>query len=667
MRYFYLIILFISWQSSAQGLPRPSVRVFVFNSENKFEGTETTLTPTDNGLYEAKSINSLFTAFTDCQNDLLNRFQRRPLEVMVEKGVISQKLFAEIMAHFGDQIKARQIIIAQTYNDLPAAEAALLFGGSVPEERILDVGDSEASEDTIRIHRASVYGVRDYDIVRRHLDRFSLTRFQLPFEFLETLPDEIQQIDRTHIKASIEIGRAVVESGTLPGDLRLPLQFLLDTVTSDVSRLEIAPEEVAVFADATNSLAVAHYIRNFKMRPLNRKTQLELENHPREFLQNYRTTITIPQGDEWGQFDKRETILVASLAALQEKFPRGTLSNYVARLRTVAPTFLSNDALMDFIQIAASQTRRDFDVEYHGDGPGHQYPIQIRDFGTALLKMRFVKAVLQTGTPELPELINAMLKVIGIQRLSIDPDFGQHDWVERRLYVPLLNFSPNKENEAIPALTITNLDGSVPSAEQPRYLALIISGALRKIRAELASLDSNPNLKNFVFNDANHTRTGKGMTALAQPEDLNNKTFLETYDVLIGTNDTRLRKLLLNWGAEEKQALAINQKFKSGKLNIDISDFDQLKEFNQRTFQSEEEAHAAFEEFQRANQPAIQAFAQKLFNDHIKNLFEQVLVYRITPEMVKKMLANTELPMREDRLLPSFHKWKIERNFITYE
>ena len=364
--------------------------------------------------------------------------------MMLAKRYITPALYKELTNIKRRGHKMRQYILATSYQDMTLGQVATQH---IDRSRILEGIEDPRHQNTVRVHMGSLFLVRGYDIERRGTEGFKLKPLDLPWQLM-TLPATLQSpLDRTRLVAAVEFGRALVEEGAPPGELKLLMQALATPLAADAKTLNLDPAQFAIFGHALDPEHVRSFAISFGARPLTPLMQTALESDPGDFLRHYLETPR-PAHEDWARFT--DAVLVGSLMELNKRFPPTKISSFAANVQRAVP-YLALEACLAIVREVSAAFRSDYDYLWPDpERPGQRYPVHVRDFGTRLVINRIVRVVTKHGVHFNDRDINAVLQVIFHTRLNLDPDFGQSEWTSKSLQIPVPEITESYGAKMIP-------------------------------------------------------------------------------------------------------------------------------------------------------------------------------------------------------------------------
>lgn len=626
-------LMFFSFSVFAE--TRPTVRILTFLENDPWHAVQTVLAPEGEHFYRTEEIGALARLANKKCEDLLSKYQKRPLEVMLDNKYITRELFEELSnpAHRAQDM--RQYVLVTLFEDMTQKEA--LGRGFTPEQFL----DEPKGPGTVRVHLGSMYAVRGYDLERFGVDSFEIKKLHLPFEN-EGVPAPLtRKLDRQTLRMTVEIGRALVEKGADRKTFALLMRVLTGSLAADAAILNVPPEAVAVFGRADDATHGRLYSATLGGKPMTPEMQMQLERDPARALAEFASQPP-PSRDYWSTY--HEGVILGSLAQLIAKFPEEGLSSAAARLKAKYPSAAGAQALR-LVRDLQFFNRQDFDFTwYDPHRPGQRAPLRLQDWGTGLLEVRVMRLFKEHGFDSRPSGIESLLKELKLDSLKGDPDFGQSGWLERSTYAGLPHGWTPQSGERLPSFTIENLDPTVK--DKRSYLAQIILAMAAKIEADIASLSEFEH--RLVLENMSEVRAKKGLAPVPR---VSLRTFLETYDFNVGTSDEGLQTELKILGADLRQGIRIDNPFKGGHIDVQIDPTKlgiDLVEFAKNP-----------EKFQ----PQIQAF---LMNS-LTSLFKPCKVYRFGWSEIVEMRTDYPQFAAGGTLAPSFHRQKIQRMYGAYQ
>jgi hypothetical protein len=635
----FFVLLF--WSAISFGAERPSIRVLTFTGDNAWQGIQTIYRPTPDGFYKTEKIESTFRLSNDGCDDLLGQHQKRALEVMLKNRYITENIYNALRAQRVHDM--RKYILATLFIDLPEAET---LRRGIPQERQMEHFQAESGEFMVRIHEGSLFVVRGYDIQRSGVDSFSIKPLNLPWE-IGQIPTTLKStLDRTHLPAAVEFGRALVEDGSPRDYFPLLMKTIVSALAADLRILGLDPANVPAMAHAYDPEHARLFSHMFSARPMTPEMQQELEANPAAFLASVKK-LPLPKKDEWSRYD--DTVVIGSVQSLIDQYPIDSISAFSHELKQILPSYVTAEQRQTVILELASAHREDYDFTWHDEHrPGQRKPIQVRDYGTGLFLLKILHAAQKASIAVTDQMMSQIIGLITKNSLHVDPDFSQGEWIEKEIFVPLPPYQ-TAQGEPIPGITVSNLDPNVPSSEVENYLGKILVSLAETINSDLKNLSAHD--QQFLLEEMNKTRARRGLASISF---VNLSAFLETYDFVFATSDERLATRIKMLGGTITKGITIANRFSSGKIDLKI---DPTK------------IGIAPEEFfknPQKYQGRIQRYLQELLNKNPLSIFQPTTVYRFQIEEVEEHAAALG-PAAAHSLAPSYHRQKLLRYFITYQ
>lgn len=637
----YLILLIAPLQSLAS---EPSgYRLFTFTGDNSHEATETLYLPSEDGLYETKTLGA-FTQITnhDCE-DLVSQHQIRALDTMLKNKYITKKIYDVLTDPSRRPVKLSQYILATSFVELTEEEARKR---NIPPERWLDHSKDGKS---VRIHMGSLFFIRGYEITRTANNvGATIAKLPLPFELGE-LPTSLEKpVDRRNLTAAIEIGRAFIEEGAPRDEFPKLMHILGNALAADAETLDLDPETFAIFGHSYDAQHARLFAMLFPARPLTPEKQTQLEQDPRTFFSTY-LNAPMPTKEEWKKLE--DAVSVGSLKALNDKFPPGQFSKFAHKTSASLPLFMTPARRLKLMREVLASMRHDYDFKWPDEHrPGQRKPIQVRDFGTALWLLDVGEAIDRAGLIFNETTLKLMLDTVEQNRLVLDPDMGQGGWFERSIFIPATKAKTlTGGNQG--AIVVSNLDPAVPSKEVPTYLAEILLAITSKIEMHLKNLSSAH--RTFVAKTMNSDRAAKGLPQISESE-VNLDNYLKTYDLLFASDHPLIKRELPIMGGSPQTVLKLHNKWTGGKENIHLD---------------AKKMGLALDELLKDPTLLVKG-TLKAFGQIINDTLSVTTAYRFSLEEVLEQRGEHPhaVQMGAQHLLQdSYHPQRIRRLFITFQ
>lgn len=636
-----LLLIFVPMANASEAAERPSYRVLTFQGENAYEASQTVYQPTSDGFYHTEVLES-FTHVTNKEcDDIISNHQKRALETMLENRYITSAVFKELTDPERRAHKLSQYILATSFIELTPHEVE---ARGVAKERILD---RNLENGKVRVHLGSLFFVRGYELHRNAQNTGGkVLPLSLPLQ-IGTVPASLAKpLDRTHLTAAVEIGRAFLEDGAPKDEFSRLMQILGAALAGDAQVLNLDPSEFALFGHSYDSQHIRLFSMLFPARPLTPEMQARLEANPREFFAHYLEAPS-PSKEEWKKFD--DAVSIGSLQALLDKFPAAKYSEFANKTSSSLPTFLSPAKRLRLMRETMASHRHDYDFKWPDEHrPGQRKPIQMRDYGTPLWLLDIGDSIERAGMVNSEANLNLMLETVIQNHLKLEPDLGSADWFERSVYVPITK-AKTIGGEGLGAIVISNLDPAVPSKEMAGYLGEVLLAVTAKIELRLMNLTSPQ--RAFVLKEMNQVRSSKG---LAPTSEVSLQSYLQTYDLVFASEDPAIRRELPILGGSPQTVLKIHRNAKGGKVKVDL-DISKLG--------------LDFAALMRDPSQLMEA-GMRVFKEQLQGAISTITGYRF--DMNEVLEQREEHPrtaqMGAHHLLQeSYHPQRIQRLYITYQ
>jgi hypothetical protein len=669
-----LAVLFVLFASTTTfGAGRPSIRVMTFNGNNPWEAMQTFHKPTADGFYKTTKSEAAFHMSDQECNDFLGQHQGRALETMLSNKYITRELYEELQkARVHDM---RQYILVTLFAEMPLAEADRL--GISEEQRMEGFTGERSNVEMVRIHQGSLFAVRGYDIKRAGFDGFGTKELPLPWEN-GTIPASLKSVmDRTNLPAAIEFGRALVEKGGPREYFQLMMKVAVSAIAADLRTLGIDPTTVPAMAHAYDPEHARLFSAMFAGRPMTPEMQLQMQADPKTFLAGIKS-IPLPKKDGWGQFD--DAVIVNSMANMIEQYPVDSISEFSNELKKILPSTVTAEQRQTLIQEIVAASREDYDFAWHDPHcPGQRAPIFIHDFGTGFFILKMQHAIQKVSPHVTKAMIDQIVASVIDGRLSIDPDFGQTDWLDKNIYVAVPPYQTTMDEQQ-PTLVVSNLDPTVPPKEMPAYLGRILVSVAENIESRVGSLSADD--RRFLLGEMNKVRLRSGRRAISS---FNLAAILDTYILAFATADaTVATNLKVIGGASTKgQKISFNHEGKkidsppntNTNINIKIDLKRDLGIDPEDQKRNPWKYKARIDAFFAARVAEIKAQMERdmlhtmnkeLNLDQLLNMFQEATVYRFKYDAVERQ-RNQLGPAAAHSLGPSYNRQKLLRFYITYQ
>jgi hypothetical protein len=547
--------------------PALQVRILAMGGDDLWEATETVLTPIapDSPLYQFTKVQSLVTA-GNC-GDLFQNFQARPLDVMNENGYVPDEMRERLLKLKDSGIKSKQLLLITLFSDITPAQASELFGPEgVPKGRLLKRIRNPSGEELLRVSRGTVYAVRGYELIGKGANGFQLSPLPVPWELGAPLPSGLTRpLDRTQVKALIEIGRVHAEKGALPGDFDLLMRTLMTTLENQHHALGLNPDEVVLSGHFLDPQHARFFTHSFPLRILTAELQAQLEANPRELLSHY-LELPLPKGSaQWKEHP--DTVTFGSLAEAVRQFSPESISSLAAESKSHG-RLRGADAL-HLIRDFAS-TLQDRFTFVGPDESSARPPLVMLDWGTPLLKLKQNLVLRRYGFTSFEDPNFAFFKNRFQQTtLAAVPDFLLGPWQERSLFIPIAAMpgAKNGAMEPIPSLMITNLDAQLAREYPQTYLSMVLRSVYDWLRAKFQSLPPEQYAEVLAF--TNQQRKTHGLASLRE---LDHVSFLASFPLKVASSDDVINQQLADLGGVQSSAFKMGFHFPKGPVTTSSVD-----------------------------------------------------------------------------------------------
>lgn len=655
-----MISLLVFFSLSAMAIEGPrterlGVRVLTFNGNDPWRAMQTLYVPAGGGRFRTQSLGGAFRFDIHPCGDHLSRFQKRPLDVMLKNRYITRAFYDLLIDPAMRVHDMRQYVLVILSENLTADEA---HGREIDKSRLLDPGGGGDGME-VGLHLGSLFAVRGYDVAPSGADGFSLKPLALPWE-VGQMPGSLDRpLVRDHLTGAIEIGRALVDGGGR-NSLKLMMQVLVNVLAADARVVGLDPAAVPVMAHGMDANHLRLFAHTFRAQLMTPEIQTRLEEDPSATLADL--AARPPPGPNDIR-DIADGMVLSSLGHLIRQFPVGAISDFAAQMRALYPV-LSDEQSVSLIQELPSLLREKFDFMFHDEHrPGHRFPIIVRDLGTGMLGVKMMRALKRRGVADSLLAVDKLMPVLLRRSLEIEPDLAQDESIDKGIIVPIPPY-PTTSDDMPPALVISNLDPTVPSSESPAYLGRILLSVVDMIEDRLRQLDSSE--REFMLKEMNRIRVRRGLEPLPSVAAIGRTAFLETYDLVFGTQDSGMAAHLKILGATLVQGFIFAGPGGSGPTHIRFSAED--LGLKGPAVDDGESLKRAFAQVLASGQFA--RFARATFCDLLANCVLPTTVYRFGLEEVVEQEAEhpADAVMGPRRILTSSdHVVKGRRLYITYQ
>ena len=548
-----LILLFAAWSFAAEAGEYPiQVQTVSFGGTSYLQATETTLTPNASGRFTSLKGAQATVRAGACK-DALSDFQKRPLQVMRDRGYITQTMFESLSRDLPKTLDPRQFLLVTLFSDIPHSEALALFGGSTPESRRLMEWQDKQGKRWVRIGRGAIFAVRGQILHVGAQGKEELRSAPVPWELGNQLPSGLtRKIDRAKVPALIEIGRAFSEQGVLPGDIRLAVRTLALTVEKEFNILGIPPSQVLMSGHFLDSQHTRLFSSKFPLRPLSPELERELEENLIPALARIEE-IPLPSMDEWKNYN--DAVVVGSLQALMSGFKVEDLSEVAYQVGRLSQGKVTGASALHMVIDFFSWTREDFDYQ----PPGYRrspHPIMLRDRGT-VMPSDYLIAVLRKyglifGTP----ICNAVRDYVQALAFNPEPDSFMESWSDPCHFIRGTNMQCLR-NDSV--LEVANLDTEAALAMPIRYLASVLLSITDLMRTRIEAI--SPEIRPLMVKWTNEKRATKGLPPI-QRIDLT--VYLESFGISLASVDPQVQTQLRNMGGKPIESTSIEIGLRNG-------------------------------------------------------------------------------------------------------
>lgn len=520
-----LVLLIFSSAWAFANEPPIQYEIFSFPTPNPYHAIQTHLETTPGGRIKFKDAQPFYKA--GCE-DILSDFQFHPLEKMVELGYITEEIRRQLMIILELGIHLEQLVLFTQYSDIPRADLFKYFTDQVPKERLsLAEADRDLAVDKVRVHRGTLYYVRGYHPQVDDHGRLKFDPLKLPWELDNPLPSSLlRNFDRVKVPLMVELGRAHMESGALPGDFRRGVHILMTYLANEARALKIDSTKLILTAHALGPSRARHFTRLFPSRLLNSKIQSEMEADLVQAL-NSAFSQPLPKVEEWQHHTN--SVLISSLSRLQERYPLSAISEMSRWWSEMTGGKLQKEAAIEYTQKMSADVYSRFDFR-HEAFPNSKYPIDLTDYGTSFHVTAAIAPLAKVGLHHSLDKTEAWLESLDLNgsglnafrpenvdrylHLAIDPDVPQGPVVETRK-----------------AIMISNMDPRLIEEFPIRYLAAVILAVADRLEYKLQNL--TPERERLHLEAINSMRRQKN---LPTANEVSLKVFLETYGLYVGSS-----------------------------------------------------------------------------------------------------------------------------------
>ncbi|MGE4132892.1 MAG: hypothetical protein AB7F86_14725 [Bdellovibrionales bacterium] len=549
---FCALLVTLSLSLGAGAEPALKASILTFDGSGFWEAIRTSLKVSSDGLYQTEKIEPLFTA-GNCEN-ILQSFQRRPLEVMRENGYIDSSTYQKLMDFQKLGIRPPQLTLISLYSDLTATEVKEYFPNGLPPERALN-GDVRTPQ-LKRVNRGALYIVRGYELLGTKGKRPEVSARPLPWELDSHLPNGLtRRFDRKKNPYIVEIGRAHAEGKPLPGNFKTAAHLATAILAHDAEVLGITLQEMLITGHFLDAQHTRFFTKAFPLRPLNDQLMTTIEAAG-GLNPTYLQDIELPKKrEEWDRY--ADTVTIGTLERFLETFPIEQISSTAHSLMTYAKSKVTLTGLQAQSLLHEYTTNMREHFAFHLEGiPDSPAPLTVYDYGTPFLGYRMLQTFLRRGFPYDPHLLNGSLAQVQNLQRSPTPDLFMDRWLEKVHPLPT-----NSKGLLRAGWIVTNLDPKM--TETPGigglYPAAVLLSLAAKVDHQIQSF-SPERFKDFM-DTINDNRAAKGRP---QSSDISAVEFLDFFPIFIHTENAKLAALLGELGGKPEPTNAMALKFVSG-------------------------------------------------------------------------------------------------------
>ena len=545
-----LQILILTIAPLAKADPPIFHRVEVFHTDSAWTSVGALLEEGEAGKYVTKEQKGNIYV-SNCE-DLLDLFQRRPLDVMERNAYITPELKSKLRHWHSLGIKPKQVILVTQFSKLSETQAQLLFPDpAVLEERTMKGPGTNIGERWVI--RGSMWAIRGFEIDETQ-SQVHFNPAKLPWESGKLADNLARPFDRSHIPFIYEIGRTLSEKKPLPGDVKLLSTIMTSYISNDADVFGLDPNKVMITAHALDSVQARVFSLYFPFRFLDKNKMEAMENNATDPLANYMQQ-DLPTADEWKLF--RDVIAFGSLQEFKNAMPVESITVNGAKTKTASFGIISPEKAQYFWRDFQSFLRRDYDYDHPQLGRSPHPLIVIRSTQNALFIKNVMSLLAKAGIQRMD--MSDVKTAVPTQRIfdllpgiamNPFPDGFTPPWVGPYLHLhPGMDFHNSYGLKAKPiSHFVLNLD--VEKAKQfPRiYLASVILGIRDELNQMIAALED---YDRYTFTEKlNEDRKKMGM---APAEFINADVYFNTYGLALASSEPYVNEeLALLGGTREK-------------------------------------------------------------------------------------------------------------------
>jgi hypothetical protein len=535
----------------AGAVERPLLhRVLVFDSENTWEGVQTFLEPTVEGRYRTAKQEAVLTGGT-CE-DLLSRFQSRPLGVMEGNGYISPLLKKLLMNFKAQNLKARQVILLIQESEVSEAEAREL----IPDPKELEERTTyePSSQRKRRVLRGAMWAVRGFEVAPNE-KQLRFNPLNLPWESAK-MPQGIDRpFDGKKVPFRYEIGRTLSEEKPLGGNFKLLASIMTTVIANETNALGLDPRRVVITAHALDGPQGRLFTLLFPYRILDRTAQAKIEADVQSAMATYEQA-PLPTAEEWT--DLKDMVTYASLQRFIEKFPAAKVSDIGVKTEVASDGRIDAQRGGYFWRDFNSLFRRDYTFSNPHLGTSKK-PLIVARVADGMFIQELMALLKAYGIPEMnladastAKPIQKMLDLWARFDVNYAPDLFLENWEGREIILhPAMDLRiPGIRPRQI-SYFVTNLDRAMVRKYPRVYLASVILSLRDSVDFEITQLAPSRflNLRDKVNEDREKMRLPLVSTVDAD-------VFFETYGLGFGDTDPLvIEELALLGGLRFKGAI----------------------------------------------------------------------------------------------------------------
>lgn len=527
-----LLSILMLFGLDAGAVERPLLhRVLVFDSENTWEGVETHLEPTADGRYRTAKQQPILTGGT-CQ-DLLSRFQSRPLRVMEENNYISAPLKKLLMNFKGQNLKARQVMLLIQESELSEVEAREL----IPDPKELEERTTFSPNGQRKRHvlRGAMWAVRGFEVAPNE-KQLRFNNLKLPWENSKLAQGLDRTFDREKVPFIYEIGRTLSEDKPLSGNFKLLASIMTNVIANETDALGLNPRQVLITAHALDGPQGRLFSLLFPYRVLDRTAQAKIEADVQSAMVDY-LQAPLPTAEEWTNL--RDLVTYASLEKFIEKFPAAKISEIGVKTQAASKGLIEAQRGGYFWRDFKSLFRRDYTFSNPHLGTSTR-PLIVARFGDGMFIQDLMALLKSYGMPELnladtstAEPIQKMLDLWSNVDVNYAPDVFLETWEGRDIILhPGTDMKVPGVSPRPISYFVTNLDRAMVRKHPRIYLASVILSLRDSVDFEITQLSPSRflNLRDKVNED-------RAMMRLPLVSTVDGDVFFETYGLGFGDTD----------------------------------------------------------------------------------------------------------------------------------